>query len=156
MAFKLRSGNGPLKFKNMGSSPVRHDDPVSHSHPENIKEHYGTYAEHVADMGAAGVDPYSVEEWRALNTENIFQAEIGGIENYKENREAYRQILDWERGALSEEKAIQKEKGTYEEFEMTPGLADYAVRKGIFTREEADERLKIQKEKDEAKKTEGE
>ena len=156
MAFKLRSGNGPLKFKNMGSSPVRHDDPVSHSHPENIKEHYGTYAEHVADMGAAGVDPYPVEEWRALNTENIQQAEMGGLENYKENRETYSQILDWERGALSEEKAIQKEKGTYEELDFTSGLADYTVRKGIFTREEANERLQKQKEEDEAKKTESE
>jgi len=48
----------------------------------------------------------------------------------------------------------QKEQGTYEELDFTPGFAEYTVRKGIFTREEADERLKKQKEKDEAKKTE--
>jgi len=26
--FKLRSGNGPLKFKNMGSSPVKHEGKI--------------------------------------------------------------------------------------------------------------------------------
>ena len=77
--FKLRSGNGPLKFKNMGSSPVRHPDPISeatglpisHSHPNDYEEHYGTYTEYKADSEAAGVEPLDIETWVDLNAANM-------------------------------------------------------------------------------------
>ena len=36
MAFKLKSGNGPLKFRNMGSSPAKHAGEDSFSHHANI------------------------------------------------------------------------------------------------------------------------
>ena len=156
MAFKLKSGNGPLKFKNMGSSPIRHDDPVSHSHPDNIREHYGSYAGYLTDMEKAGVDPMPVEEWQKKNDENILQAEMGGVQNWEKNREAYWGYLDWSRDVINEKEAIQKEQGTYEELNFTPGLAEMLIREGVLTREQANIRLAEQEEINKAKETENE
>ena len=67
--FKLRSGNNlggrngkGVAFKKMGGSPVRQKD---------YEEYYGTYAEHKADMEAAGVEPLDIKTWTDLNVENM-------------------------------------------------------------------------------------
>ena len=148
MAFKLRSGNGPLKFKSMGSSPVRNEKPVTT--PPNMREHYGSYKDHVSDMENHGVEPYSVEDWYELNNDNIEKAHFPDNQ-FAADMDKFRNYRGWVGDAIREKDKIQEEEGTYEEFEFTGALGAKLIRDGIMTQEEVDARLEEQKKKDSEK-----
>ena len=156
MAFKLRSGNRPLKFKMMGSSPVRNNDTVKT--PDSMREHYGSYKEYakeyegMVDENGNPVQPMPVEDWQKLNEKNVTKAHFPDHQ-YAADMDKYRNYREWSADAVREKHAIQKEKGTYEEFRFTAGFLNKLVRDGIMTEEEADAKLEEQRVKDEKSKT---
>ena len=151
MAFKLRSGNGPLKFKMMGSSPVKNDNLVPT--PDNMRKHYGSYEEYakgyegMTDDKGNPVEPMSVEDWHDLNKANIEKAHFPD-NRFADDMDKYRNYLNWAGAAVREKDAIQKEKGTHEEFRFTSALGAKLVRDGAMTQDEVDRRLAEQKKKD--------
>jgi len=79
--FKLRSGNGPLKFKNMGSSPVKHEGKIKtvDSGPPDYKV---TGYSHVNEDG--GVSTAKTVE--GLHEGAISHAESDAVETYVRQR----------------------------------------------------------------------
>jgi len=154
MAFKLRSGNGPLKFKMMGSSPVRNSDPVKT--PDSMREHYGSYKEYakeyegMVDENGNPVQPMSVEDWNKLNNANIEKAHFP---DNKYGGSKFSNYLGWSGDAVREKHAIQKERGTYEEFRFTAAMGDKLVRDGTMTQKEVNAKLEEQRVKDKQQKT---
>ena len=67
--FKLRSGNRPLKFKNMGSSPVKH---FSEKHSDKMNRHEHTHPNPVDDKGRA----YSEKAGKEYSAHNIIKDEL--------------------------------------------------------------------------------
>jgi len=154
MTFKLRSGNGPLKFKKMGSSPVRQEKPVTT--PGSMREHYGSYKEYakeyegMTDDEGNSVKPMPVEDWYKLNNDNIEKSHFPDNQ-FAADMDKYRNYNGWVRGAVRERDDIQKEEGTYEEFEFTPAFGAKLIQIGGMTQKEVDAKLEEQKNKDSKK-----
>lgn len=152
MTFKLRSGNGPLKFKKMGSSPVRQEEKPIKT-PKSMREHYGSYKEYASeyegmtDDAGSPVKPMPVEDWHKLNNDNIEEAHFPDNQ-FTADMDKYRNYLGWAKAAVREKHKIQKEEGTYEEFRFTAGLGAKLIRDGAMTQEEVDKKLADQKKKD--------
>jgi len=74
MAFKMRSGNGPLKFKNMGSSPMKHPIERDHSHGEDGETVYTDEEkkkEEKITTSEVSSDDKGYQEWKANLPKNL-------------------------------------------------------------------------------------
>ena len=74
MAFKMRSGNSPLEFKQVGSSPVK-------QHPSTKEGWQTTYDASETDERVYDIDQNKYDEWRNKNTNAPDIRYLGSREN---------------------------------------------------------------------------
>lgn len=120
--FKLRSGNGPLKFKNMGSSPARDHEKdwsgtrtIQHETsetPETPKSETPNYMDNITiDEGpkyAEGAVPEHPSSWEAYQNHlyNIDQMEKSGSssdEAYETFKEVHKDEIQMHKDLLYQE-----------------------------------------------------
>ena len=150
----MRKGSPMARNFGIGSpmKQTRGEKPVAT--PDRMREHYGSYKEYakeyegMTDDAGNPVKPMSVEDWQKLNDTNVTKSHFPDNQ-FSADMDKYRNYLGWAGDAVREKHAIQKEKGTYEEFRFTAGFGAKLVRDGVMTEEEVDKKLAEQKKKDE-------